>query len=142
MPGELDEIESYVEKFVYLSGKYTDPYYDDPYNRPAYVKTGKITDTGILNFGTEHIPHYSFRCETSIAICDCRGRSIGVKVFNVSKGGPIFAIINAAYVVARAGLYEINPCPEGYIDIRTIEQYYMHCCPKALAAAMLEGGYE
>ena len=142
MAAELDEIESYREKFIMTPGKYTDPYFDNPLNLPAYVKTGKIIDTGIIDMGVPPNHYYSFRCATSVIILDCVGRSLGANVMDGSKGGPIYAIIAALYDDYRAAIYELNPCPESYIDLRTIEQYSRHCCPKALEAAMLEGGYE
>jgi len=137
-----EEEESYRGKFI-GSEEALDAYWGaNQLNRPAYVKTGIIKDTGILNFGSEQNPHYTFQCFTSFVMFDCQQKATGTRSFGRSLGGPIYAIISAAYEATRDLVYAANPCPLSYIDLRTMEQYYMHCCPKALEAAMLEGGYE
>jgi len=132
-----EEQESYRDKFI-GSEEALDAYWGpNQLNRPAYVSCADIIDTGIVNIGSAESPYYHFDCRTSIRMFDCKDRALKTKLFGATFSSPIFAIVKARYETTKEIVYEANPCPRGYIDLRTMEQYYAECCPKALAAEMM-----
>ena len=137
MPEELDEIESYRERFVGTEAALNAYYGENQLNRPAYVRMSDIIDTGIINIGSPESPFYHFDCHTSIMMFNCRDIPMGYTLFGDAFSCPIYAIVSAKYEKMRKIVYEANLCPRGYMDVRTMEQYYAGCCPKALAAEMM-----
>ena len=133
----LEGFEGYRERFV-GSQEHEDRFWgENQLNRPAYVRTANIIDTGILDRGSKQSPYYRFDCYTSIQMFNCFDKAIGSNMFGRSFGGQIYMIVSAMYKEARGIVYAVNPCPLSYIDVRTMEQYYEGCCPEVLGALMM-----
>lgn len=133
----IEEIEGYRKRFIGSEEALNAYYGAAQITRPAYVKGAQIIDTGVISKGTAGGPYYHFDCRTSIMRFNCRDQAMGYTLVGWSRGGMIYAIVLADYEKARDLVYAANPCPGGYIDVRTLEQYYAGCCPKALGALMM-----
>lgn len=111
-----------------------------PSGWPAYVRTGKILDNGIESWITAGGTYYHFECRSSFVIMNCRDQATGTRSFGRSGGGFVRALVQLEYEKVRDGVYFLNPSPLSIVDIRTLKQIMGGCCPKALAALLLDDG--
>jgi len=111
-----------------------------PSGWPAYVKTGKILDQGITAWITAGGTYYHFECRSSYVLMTCRDQAAGTRSFGRSGGGFVRALVQLEYEKVRDEVYFLNPSPLSLVDIRTLKQIMRGCCPKALAALLLDDG--
>lgn len=103
-----------------------------PLDRAAYVQTGKIIDTGIEVQAGAGFAYYMFDCRTSLVVQNCYGANVRILLYGTTKSGTNKSEIQEAYAIARKACYEANPAPLMNIDIRSLGQLCMGCCPQAL----------
>ena len=117
--------------------KYWYKYGFAPSGWPAYTKTGKILDTGLISWEAGGVPYWHFDITTSALLMNCRGQYISTHLAGGQGGGPIRALVLAKYERVKKAVHYLNPLPLSIVDIRTIEQVKGGCCPKAILALML-----
>ena len=98
-------------------------------SHPAYVKTGKIIDTGITVQRPGTPTTYHFDCRTSINVLNCYNSVIFAKSFGDWKSGTRETGIFGNYEEMKEIVYRANPCSQSLIDVRTTRQLEKGCCP-------------
>ncbi len=132
--------ENYRKDFIGSKAQFDAYYGENQMNRPAYVKTGRIIDTGITVKSVGGEPYYRFDCRTALHMYNCQDRVMGTKSFGWSRGGRYINIVRIKYNKACTHVRGANPAPKSIIDIRTIDQLKAGCCPKALESLFLNSG--
>ena len=98
-------------------------------NHPAFVKTGKIIDTGVTVQVAGTPATYHFDCRTSINVLTCKNRVLFTKSFGYWKSGTRETGIFGNYEEMKEIVYRANPCSQSLIDVRTTRQLEKGCCP-------------
>jgi len=112
-------------------------YGPDPNRWPAFTRTGLIFDTGIECIKKDFPQFWRFECRSGINVNACDGTVLFTKSFGHARSAAFRALLEDDYNETRKQVYFLAPMPLCVIDIRTISQVAMGCCPKALLAALL-----
>lgn len=101
-------------------------------SQPAYVRTGIIIDTGVTVLTGPGYAYYQYDMRTSLNIINCYDVTILTKSYGSEFSGTEKWIITGMYEKARKEVYEANPAPMTFIDIRSLTQMTFGCCPKGV----------
>ena len=67
-----------------------------------------------------------------VVVYDCRGGRIGQATLGIEKFRGLTFVVQNAYDGAIAGIKEVIPSFETFIDVRTLEHMKAGCCPHQL----------